>query len=587
MKFSAILIISFLLGACSFKSPEKENKNLLQVDLSKVDSDGDALTDNIDKEPFLADLPYFEGEMMEEIKITSTFYNRFRDDSKDTELIVKSDDEELVLKKGGSYVKNLVEDSSILATVSVNSLMLPLNESDLNLYSAPIITDGVAHNFMGMSYDLKSQGYELDSVRFELRNRINLASDRFKSFRDIILDVYSYDYQTKRLEFLDSFKNTGSFEFNKDHHLDIPSIKTRNVRVMDNSVLKAGKFLYVKIKDFYIPEMNLNYSDLLKEVKKKTTPVVVNSPDGFKTYYVGTNGNPVPVTELIAKSLKENYEIGEGKFIKYGEFPVGEYRVETGDGERQNILSKWFIATNEINNNAFSYSFYPTDLVVLNYSRSNDPVFMARNVVSSLSDTQRGLVLSGEGLIPAKTRKIKVILSSLIAKEPYIVDTFETRQGWGNGTCGPAKNHTGTVIYKHTSIAFKDVPIFSNDPRFNEILKYTVIEIDGFEYPLIKLIEEKKFALEIDNENKIILESQESFLKSLKGFGAESVRFSMSHKRQDKNIEIGKYLHDCKCAQVNGPAFVNIFCRDVQDRGYTEQKAIPLNYSFYTSMFIF
>ncbi len=587
MKNIFVILLLFSLGACSFKSPDKDQKNALHVDLSKMDSDGDGLTDNLDPEPYLADLPSFDGEMMEEIKVTSIFYNRSLNDTKETELIVKSEDEDLVLKKGGSYVKNLVEDNSILAIPSVNSLILPLSESDLNLYSAPIITDTVAHNYMGASYELKTKGYELDSVEFELRNRINLKSDRFKSFRDIILDVYSYDYQTKRLEFLDSFKNVGSFEFNKDHHLDLANIKTRNTRVMDNSVLKAGKFLYVKIKDYYIPEINLNYSDLLKEVKKKTTPVVVNSPEHFKTYYVGTNGNPALVTDLLKKSLKDDYEIGEGKFIKYKEFPVGEYRVETGDGERQNILSKWFMATNEINNNPFSYSFYPTDLVVLNYSRSSDPVFMAKNVVSSLSDTQKGLVLSGEGLIPAKTRKIKVILSSLIAKEPYIVDKFETRQGWGNGTCGPAKNHTGTVIYKHTNIAFKDVPIFSTDPRFKEILKYTVIEIDGFEYPLTKLIEEKKFSMTVDNENKVILESQEAFLKSLKGFGAESVRFSMSHKRQDKYIEVGKYLHQCTCAQVSGPAFNNIYCRDVQDRGHTEQKSTPLNYSFYTSMFIF
>ena len=587
MKFTLLLILLLSIGACSFKAPEKDNKNALHVDLSKMDSDGDGLTDNIDSEPFIADIPSFDGEMLEEIKITSSFYNRLKNDTKETELIVKSDNEELVLKKGGSYIKNLVEDSSILATVSVSSLILPLSENDLNLYSAPIITDGVAHDFMGMSFDLKSQGYELDNVEFELRNRINLKSDRFKSFRDIILDVYSYDYQTKRLEFLDSFKNVGSFEFNKDHHLDIPSIKTRNTRIMDNSVLKAGKFLYVKIKDYYIPEINLNYSDLLKEIKKKTTPIVVNSPEEFKTYYVGTNGNPTPVTELISKSLKEDYEIGEGKFIKYKEFPVGEYRVETGDGERQNILSKWFVATNEINNNPFSYSFYPSDLVVLNYSKSTDPVFMAKNVVSTLSDTQKGLVLSGEGLIPMKTRKVKIILSSLIAREPYLKESFTKRNGWGNGTCGPAKNHVGEVTYKHTEIAFKDSPIFSNDPRFNELLKYTVIEIDGFEYPLIKLIDEKKFNLSLDNENKIILESQESFLKSLKGFGAESVRFSMSHKVQSQDIEMGKYLHYCKCSQIGGPGWHDIWCRDVQDRGFTKRIPTGLHYSFYTSMFIF
>lgn len=582
-----LILISLLLSsACSFKSPENKDKSIVTVDYSKIDTDGDLINDSLDAEPYLANVPLFDGEMMEEIKVTSVFYNRALNQVKETELIVKSSDEELVLKKGGSFVKNLIEDNAVLATSSVNNLMLPLSETDLNLYSAPIITDEVAHNYMGTSYELKTQGFVLDAVEFELRNRINLKSDRFKSFRDIILDVYSYDYQTKKLEFLDSFKNTGSFEFNKDHLLDIANIKTRNTRVMDNSVLKAGKFLYVKIKDYYIPELNQNFSDLMKNVKKHTTPVVVNSPDGFDIYYVGTNGSPTKIQDLLLKSLK-NYETGEGKFIKYKDYPVGEYRIETSSGERENILSKWYIATNEINNNPFSYSFFPTDIVALNYSKSNDPIFIAKNVVSSLSDTEKELVLTGEGLVPAKTRKIKVILSSIIAKEPYLESSYSEKAGWGNGTCGPEKNHTGNVVYKHTWVNFKNVPIFSNDSRFEDILKYSVIEIDGFEYPLKKLIEEKKFSVHVDNDNKLILESQDSFLKSLKGFGAESVRFSMLHKRQFKNIETGKYLHNCKCAQIGGPNYHEIGCRDVQDRGHTEMKTVPLNYSFYTSIFVF
>jgi|GEM_PF-6620012 len=580
-----IFSLCLVMSACSFKAPidnKTKASSPLVADVSALDSDGDGLNDRVDKDPSVADIPLFKGEMLEEIKINTSFYSRALDKFQTSELIVKSSDESMVLKPSGSLAKNLVEDVTAYSERSQDNFILPLTRDQIDTYSAPIITDGIAHNYMAHSSDFEGQGYFLDSVEFEIRNKINFASARFESFRDLILDVYFYDYQTKKLEFIDSFKNMGSFEFNKDHLLDIPSVKTRNTRIMDNSVLKAGKFLYVKVKDFYIPEIQSNYSDLMKEVNKKSVPFVLNSPDGLDVFYVGVNGQTGQFKDLVKKSLKSQYEIDENRFIKFKDYPVGEYRHDSTDGSRVNVYSKWSLVTNEINNNPFSYSFLPSDMIVLNYSKSTDPVFMAKNVVSSFCDTKKDIVLKGEGLVPLKTRKLKIVISSLVADEPYLTDSHFTQR-----TCGGQRCHSGDVTYKQTSVAFRKEPVASNDSRFQSFLKNTYIEIDSFEYPLEKLLLDKKFGFFLEKDGKIVLESNDSFIKSLKGFGAEVVKFSMFHRRAQKYIEVGSYVADCNCWGACGGPPNRIGCSQVTDNGSASKEPFPLNYTFYSSVFVY
>ena len=328
----------------------------------------------------------------------------------------------------------------------------------------------------------------------------------------------------------------------------------------------------------------MNYSDLMKEVSKKSIPMVLNSPDEFRVFYTGSNGKASQFKEVVKESLKDGYEMDENRFIKYKEYPVGEYRNESSDGEYLNVYSKWHLVTNEINNNPFSYSFLPTDLIILNYSKSTDPVFMAKNVVNSFCETKKKTVLKGEGLVPLKTRKLKLIISSLTSLEPYLTESL-----FKKSTCDFQRRrcYVGDVTYKKTEVAFKGVPLVSTDSRFLGFLENTILEIDGFEYPLSKLIKEGRFSLSVDQEGKIIIDSNESFIKSLKGFGTETLRFSVFHRRAQKQIEVGSYLVRCDCgARCGGPA-VLVGCDAVRDFGSAAREPVYLDYSFYTSVFIF
>lgn len=583
----SVLCLLVLVSACSYKKPDKgsnenhKNQSILQSSES-LDTDGDGLLNKEDKAPFIADVPVFTGEMLEEIKVITNFYHRGQDKHFSTELVIKSQDDNAILKKSSSLIKIMGEDATAMTNRNQNNLVLQISEDMVNTYSAPIIAESLAHNFMARSSDLENQGYFLDSVEFEIRNKIKFSSARFSHFRDLILEVYFYDYQSKKLEFIDFYKNQGSFEFNKDHLLDLVNIKTRNTRIMDNSVLKSGKFLYVKVKDFYLPEIKQNYSDLMREVKKKTLPFLVNSPDGVEIYYVGINGGGESFHSLVEKSLQDHFEIDTGAFLKYRDYPVGEYRYDTPEGNRVNVNSKWHVITNEINNNPFSYSFTPKDIILLNYSKSNDPVFMARNVLNSFCDTKRDSILKGEGLTPLKTRKIKIIISSLISEEPYLSVDHYTAEA-----CGGRRCMGGNVTYKKTSVSFKNDFLNSSDPRFQNFLRNTFLEIDGFEYPFSKLLSENKFSLSYDNEGKFILESKDPFITSLHNFGNETVKFSLFHRRDQKHMEIGSYLVDCECWSACGGPAVKVGCQYVSDQGSVTSKATPLNYTFYTSVFIF
>jgi hypothetical protein len=136
-------------------------------------------------------------------------------------------------------------------------------------------------------------------------------------------------------------------------------------------------------------------------------------------------------------------------------------------------------------------------------------------------------------------------------------------------------------------VAFREEVLVSSDKRFSNFLQNTFLEIDGFEYPLSKLLNESKFTLQIDKEGKMILDSNDSFIQSLKGFGTESIRFSLFHRRAQRQIEVGSYLSRCDCAsQCGGPAR-EIHCDRVGDRGSASKEPFYLDYSFYTSVFVF
>ena len=579
MKFIALILFLQIYG-CSFKPQDKDSKT--SIDKSLLDSDGDGLSDAVDSNPYLADIPVFEGEMLEEIKIKTKFYNRPLNLFKETEMMVKSDDENAVVKKGMGLVRSLAENEAAIRSLNDDFISLNISSNQLDFYTAPVITDGVAHNFRAQSSDLENQGYFLDSVEFEIRNRINLKSERFKNYRDIIFDVFFYDYQSKKIEFIDSFKNVGSFEFNKDHLLDITNIQTRNTRIMDNSVLKSGKFLYVKIKDFYIPDLKLNYSDLMQEVRKNTIPVVINAPKDYKVFYVGTSGHPSSLIQLFKTSLKNEFEIDNNRFIKYRDFPVGEYRVDDGSGQRQTITSKWHILTNDINNNPFSYTFLPKDIVFLNYTKSDDPIFLPTNVANTFSETKKELVLKGEGFYPAKVRKIKIILSSLTYIKPTLISRFIQRN-----TCSQSGGIYGGVKYKNVRVDYIPKAITPEDEAFELLLSNTFVMIDGFRYSLKELITDGKFTFSIDSENKISFESTDVFIKNLKPFGSEMAHISLVHQPSVILYEVGEKIVECRCAVVGAGGATSIGCQGVTRLGAVKNEVFDQDYTFYTSLFIF
>jgi hypothetical protein len=553
-----------------------------------TDSDGDGIIDHLEegREKYLADIPKFVGEMLHEIKINTTFFQPSINKSITTEFLINTNQKDLVVRSGQNYLQKLVEDHASLAPRTQNHLMLPIEMDQLHIYSAPVVNESALHNFMVHKNELIRTGQRLDSVSFNLRNKIHFKSERFTHFRDLILEVYYYDYQSKKLEFIDFYKNVGSFEFNKDHLLDIPKVETRNTRILDNSVLKSGQFLYVKIKDFYLPQIQKNYSDLLKDVSKKSTLLLVNSPSGIEQYFVGNNGSPIYFRDLVARSL-ENYEIDENRFIKYRTYPVGEFRHEDQEGNWINILSKWHLATNLINNNPFTYQFLPSDVVFLNYSKSNDPVFITQDVASSFNNTSRGHVLQGEGMIPARTRAMKFIISSLVRLEPIIEESEEEVENCKQYNHAYRACVWGSSFYKKKVIKKKSIALRSNDMMMQDFLKYTSLNVDGFSYPLSRLVSDKHFNLQVGSGGKIILESRSSFLNILKGYGSDMVRFSLNHQRQEKVLEVGRVFERCNCKGACGGPVRDIGCNSIKDRGSLSMSRSIIDYTFFASAFIY
>ncbi len=414
MKFIILILLLQIIG-CSFKNPaDNKTSTQLNVDSSNLDSDGDGILDSDEVakglNAFVANIPSFQGEFFSEMKLTTSFYDRATNKSKDVSFQVRKN----VTRENGTPVEErdflaqgtqfLTEQNALLAKKSnfkLSSLILDITEETIGLYAPPRMNDLQIFPFSEKVMDL-STSHQFESMDFAISNRMKFNYINSQTYTDLVFDLFWYDDNQKSFKLIGTDFLSGSYLFNEEYVVPLQFSSNDKDLVREIS-LSGGRFLYLKLRDFKIQETGKFYRQILTQVKEKSVPVLYYDGETEVLKYVGVNGKSAGLVQILNNSLSEKFYISNSKILSIGK-KVEQTTIErTPFNEGEAVQYQWQILTNEISNNPFGYSFGPGDVITLSYLSSEGrfnliPSYIGASISSSL---------------PKAIKTIKVLSSNL------------------------------------------------------------------------------------------------------------------------------------------------------------------------------
>lgn len=399
-----LLFIWLLVVGCSFKPPEEKggkSSSNLTLDLSLVDSDGDGILDFQEKEdgtdPFIADIPTFDGELFQELRVSTTLFRRI--DNKEETVFFQ-------VKKGsvlenGTQIENRdflrrgslfpIEKGALLARKSgfagTGHLTTNLEASSFELYSPPRMNDSKIFPYSERLKSLASS-YEYEEINLTIANHLLISSKRFGFYSNVWMDLYYYDsYEQKFIE-VGSSQLLGPYDFNRSYTVGL-KFRSNNKAIVKAISETGGRHLYLKIRDFEIDSEKRRFKNILEKVIKKSVPVIISNQDGYLVRYIGINGKPSGLKEILSKATKEEIKLLSGNLVGIGP-QTNNSTLEVGPyGESSIIERKWFVTTNEISNSPTVYSFSPGEPVVISYFSESDPFDLIPSYFSNYASSEK------------------------------------------------------------------------------------------------------------------------------------------------------------------------------------------------------
>lgn len=384
-----LLVLFFIVGACSFKSPDQEKKNsearkyeeIKPEDLSKMDTDGDRLNDLEEKDrglnPFVANIPELRTRFLQNYSIKVNWHVKTPDgvDHKDAAWDFKIDtrvgrnDPDFKYRVG----EVLVRDKAFLEASRIGKFAShswgEITENDLTRVSYP----DVDPKFFSL-YNLKTgqyfdnPGVVIDSVTVDLENSVKLLPNSiYSSISNLELNFYYFNYESETYELLGT--KLVERHFNRDV-TETFSVVLENVPVdlVSQNYLRRGEFIVSEVKDFEIPEIGIKYSELMASVKAKTVQVVMNNPLESKVSFVAPFGKKARFVDLLDSLYPNQFKIEEDKLIKLGQFEsnLPEY-THLKEIQNEDKKGKWFVHTNRLTRNYLDHEFIPGQAIILSY----------------------------------------------------------------------------------------------------------------------------------------------------------------------------------------------------------------------------
>lgn len=510
-----LLLLVFLIGACSFKSPEQEKKaaenrtyeEIKPEDLSKMDSDGDRLNDLAEKErglnPFVADIPELRVRFLQNYSIKGKWHVKTPDgvDHPESawEFLIDTrlgrNDPDFKYRVGELLVRNKAfEEAARVGRFSSHSWG-EIQESDLTRVNYPDVDSrfsGISNLKTGQYFN--NPGVVIDTISIELENSVKLeANSVYSSVKNLELNFYYFDYETESYELLAT--KLIERHFNRDVN-ETFSVVLENVPVnlVADNYLKRGEFIISEVKDFEIPEIGAKYSELISSVKSKTIQMVINTPLETISRFVSPFESKNRFADLMESVYPKQFKIEDDEVSKVGQFlnnlPDFTHLKEVKDEDKK---GKWFVHTNRLTRTYLDHEFKAGEVIILSYLTGKELAEQSAEKVNGLrfgvSGNDEFEVYPLGNVSPNSVVDFQLSTGKLMGEE--VIQT-EDRPFSSGGSCG--KNCTTWQYECH----FKFNKFQKRDSGFEfkkdlsaELSQLSLI-INEEEFSLSKLVEENK-----------------------------------------------------------------------------------------------
>lgn len=518
---STTLFLSiFSLGAgCSFK-PTDEDKQLQQLTANEaMDSDGDGKTDLEEQKsgenPFIADVPIFNGDFFQEMKVTTFLYNPGNNNEETVSFQVRKDfasengtpyEERDFLSQSTQYI---LEQNSLLAKRSSYRgfhQVSDIGNDQLEYYSSPRMNDLKIFPYSSR-IALLSETHQFEGIEFSVLNRLNFSFKGAQTFTDITINLYWFDDQRREFILIGSDFLKGVYQFNRDYHVPL-TFKSNDKSLVKSISINGGRYLYLKVVDFKIVEMNRFYGQILDGVKEKSIPVMVSA----RVQHIGLNGRPTDLKTILDRAVIDQVQIINNKIVRIGTQNDSVTIENDPYGDRSEVENKWFLLTNEIGNNPFSYSFSPQDTIALSYLSNRNSLDIIPSYFGSIASTENYQILKTINVLKNNFLDIRLNL------RPSFV-TYPINSVTRLLTCNSTPLSKSCFEFKHEVKTLKGIQALKAS-------SFIYVMINDTEFRLDQLIDQKHASFRVKNSEVIEIKFNESLISKFSESNGITITFS-------------------------------------------------------------
>jgi hypothetical protein len=399
-----LLLLIMASTACSFKSSDKSKSNsttrtvdgLNAEELKKLDSDGDMISDydEIQRglDPFVANIPSVEVNFLQDYKIDI----EFNDDSSfiiDTK--IARDDPDFKYRVGDLFLKENSHNNAAKVGRFSGVSWGEIKQQDFSWVKYPEIDK---EYYFNKRHEFESKvKAKVKQTTITLENSLQLKdSVLYKTIDQLELNFYYYSYSKESFVQLHTEKVDRVFQAGGREIFEI-TINNPPSELLDDTYFRHGEFIVSEVKDFYIPELKVKYSDLMASVKAKSIAIYRTTPFENELNYVAVKPDGEKFVSVMAKLYPDKFEVNDNKLIQVEQFannlPDFKYLHEVASEDK---AGNWFVMTNKLKEHYLKHNFTSNDSITISYimgqelaNRVQEQIYSFRPELSSSEKSKR------------------------------------------------------------------------------------------------------------------------------------------------------------------------------------------------------
>ena len=358
-----------------------------------VDSDGDLVNDKreveLGRKPYVADIPRVNINFLQDYQIKVLFQDEsdFIIDTK-----IARDDPDFKYRVGDLFLKeNSLNQAAKFGRFSGVSWG-DIKQQDYSWVKYPEIDE--RYYFSKKRDYSKNKPKKVKEIEITLENSLKLdESPIFRSIEQLELNFYYYSYSKESYVQLHTEKIENTFQAGVRDDFVI-KIANPPRELLEDSYMRHGEFIISEVKDFYIPEYEVSYKDLLASVKANTIPVYRTTPFNNDLKYVAVAKGGESFIEVLSKWLGDKFEVQGNKLVQVEQFAnnlpsfkhLHELKAEDKSGQ-------WFVMTNPLKQHYLKHKFTNKDSITISYVTGSELSKRTSELVPSFREN----IFSGSG----------------------------------------------------------------------------------------------------------------------------------------------------------------------------------------------